>query len=170
MRLKSTRVSFAIAAKLVRLLFAGHLGPWSMRSMRSRRSWINHRPETGSTVRKRPKAQRLSTLGELSAWTAAMKRAIDRDQSRRYRSADMVDTLSLCEWEESFLSTPATITVSTIDARMKQSRLSPFSAVFHVAALFFLQSNPKGLCSCRLSLAGNLSNLSSIANFPRRHC
>ena len=126
MRLKSTRVSFCYSRETVRLLFADHLGPWSMRSTRT---WINQRPETGSTVRKRPKAQMPSTLGELSAWTAAMKRVIDRDQSRRYRSADMADTLSLCEWEESFLSTPATITVSTIDACMKQSRLSPFSAV-----------------------------------------
>ena len=53
-------------------------------------------------------------------------------------------------------STPATITLSTIDALMKQYRPSPFSADSHVAARFFLQVNFKGLYCCRLNLAGNL--------------
>lgn len=76
MRLKSTRVSFCIAAKLCAyflLVSKVVLGPWSMRS---RRTWINHRPRTGSTVRKRPKARMPSTSGELSAWSAAMNLVI----------------------------------------------------------------------------------------------
>ena len=67
-------------------------------------------------------------------------------------------------------STPATITMSTIAARKKQSRLSPFSAVSLVAALSFLHLNPKGLYSCRPSLAGNPSDLLRMAINLHRHC
>ena len=44
--------------------------------MRSRRTWTNHRPKTGSAVRKRPEAQMPSASGELSEWSAAMNLVI----------------------------------------------------------------------------------------------
>ena len=98
MRLKSTRVSSCIAAKLCAcFLLTVTSDLWSKRLL----PHLDQQPVSDlrycQNLRIGTKAQTPRTLGELFAWSAVMNLVIDRGQVWRCRSADMVD-IPMYEW------------------------------------------------------------------------